>query len=229
MMNKLSKAVLVALLLMIPVLGHAQAALNYTVLSGAVTSATATNVYVAAATGIAANKYLYIDREVLRVNSTYVAASLNVPVSRGQLGTRAVTHAAAAEVNVATNYAFTTVDKYAGSTCTAANEITLPIFNTVTGNRWDCVESAWTRAYSTASITPAASSGAIQTAAQTFTVNGLVATDEIAIVKQPAPTSLCPAVAARVTAANTVSIYFTTLTASACTPAAGYYKFEVLK
>jgi len=47
--------------------------------------------------------------------------------------------------------------------------------------------------------------------------------EPVAVIGQPAPSSLCPLVAARVTAANTVSLYFTTLTAAACTPTSGTY------
>ena len=81
----------------------------------------------------------------------------------------------------------------------------------------------------TGSITPAATSAAIQTAAQTFTVPGLVTGEPIAVVSAPVPTSLCPLTSAQVTAANTVSLYFTTLTAAACTPAAGTYLFTVAR
>jgi|SRR6185312_13207579 len=78
-------------------------------------------------------------------------------------------------------------------------------------------------AYYSVSLTPAASSAAIQTAEQTFTVTGLLTTDTVTI-NGPAPTSLCPPTTARVSAANTLAIGFTTLTAAACTPAAGTYK-----
>jgi hypothetical protein len=77
------------------------------------------------------------------------------------------------------------------------------------------------RVYS-ASLTPAATSAAIQTSAQTFTVTGLT-TDDKVYVNGPAPQSLCPMVGARVSAANTLQLHFTVLTAAACTPAAGTY------
>lgn len=71
-------------------------------------------------------------------------------------------------------------------------------------------------------LTPTITSAAIQTTEQTFTVNGLATTDKV-YVNGPVPTSLCPPVTYRVSAANTLAIGFTTLTAVACTPAAGTY------
>src|SRR5437763_424705 len=70
------------------------------------------------------------------------------------------------------------------------------------------------------SITPAATAAAIGTSSQTFTVTGLTTADRV-YVNGPAPTALCPMVGARVSAANTLQLDFATLTAVACTPAAG--------
>lgn len=78
------------------------------------------------------------------------------------------------------------------------------------------------------SLTPAASSAAIQTTEQTFTVTGLATTDKV-YVNGPAPTSLCPPTTFRVSAANTLAIGFTTLTASACTPASGTYNIVAIR
>lgn len=77
-------------------------------------------------------------------------------------------------------------------------------------------------------LTPAATAAAIQTVEQAFTVTGLAITDKV-IVNGPAPTSLCPPVTFRVSAANTLSIGFTTLTAVACTPAAGTYNIIAIR
>jgi hypothetical protein len=79
----------------------------------------------------------------------------------------------------------------------------------------------------TPTLTPAATS-AIQTSEQSFTVTGLLTTDRV-FINGPAPTSLCPPVTARVSAANTLAIGFATLSAAACTPAAGTYKILVLR
>ncbi len=74
----------------------------------------------------------------------------------------------------------------------------------------------------TSTLTPVATPAAVGTTQQTFTVTGLSTSDRI-YVNGPAPTSLCPMVGFRVSAANTLQLDFTTLTAVACTPAAGSY------
>lgn len=78
------------------------------------------------------------------------------------------------------------------------------------------------------SLTPAATSAVIQTTEQTFTVTGLATTDKV-VVNGPVPTSLCPAVTFRVSAADTLAIGFSTLTAVACTPAAGVYNIIAIR
>ena len=82
-------------------------------------------------------------------------------------------------------------------------------------------------AYAT-SLTPAATAAAIQTVEQTFTVTGLTTADKV-FVNGPVPTSLCPPTTFRVSAADTLSIGFTTLTAAACTPAAGTYNIVAIR
>jgi hypothetical protein len=82
---------------------------------------------------------------------------------------------------------------------------------------------------STSSITPAATAATIQAVAQAFTLTGITATDTVTLLSQPTPTALCPAVFAAPQAANSVNIFFTVLTAAACTPAAGVYKFLVTR
>lgn len=78
------------------------------------------------------------------------------------------------------------------------------------------------------SLTPAATAAAIGTTEQTFTVTGLATADRV-YVNGPAPTSLCPMVHARVSAANSLTLAFSTLTAAACTPAAGTYNIVALR
>lgn len=78
-------------------------------------------------------------------------------------------------------------------------------------------------------ITPAATAAAIGSAEQTFTVTGLATADTVYISPPAAPTSLCPPVMARVSAANTLAITFLTMTAVACTPAAGVYKVIAIR
>lgn len=215
---------------------NAQTNLGQTTISAAITSSGQQTISVASATGINApapltgnvagaqtQTVLYIDQEemfVTGVNGKFIT------VIRGYGSTQAVTHASGAVVWVASPQQLYTIPP-AGS-CTAANTVN-PYIDTVNGQFWFCDSGTgnWLNVFSTGSITPAASSAAIQTAAQTFTLTGVISGEPIAIISQPAPTSLCPLVAARVTAANTVSLYFTTLTAAACTPAAGTYMFFV--
>jgi hypothetical protein len=78
-------------------------------------------------------------------------------------------------------------------------------------------------------ITPAATSAAIQTVAQAFTLTGLEPTDRVFLISQPAPTSLCPVTSVGVAAVNSVNLYFTVLTAAACTPAAGVFTFGIIR
>ena len=140
MLKKIRLSVLVALLLMLPVLGHAQAAtFNYTTLTTAITDANPITVYVASPVGFVVNAFAVVDQEVMRIQAISLTGGITkITATRGQLGTRATSHAAGSVVMVGSNYGFTTVDKNAGATCTIANELILPIVNTVNGNIWDC-------------------------------------------------------------------------------------------
>lgn len=209
----------------------AQTNLTQTTITGALT-ASGNQIVVASATGISApnaftgngfgsqtQSELFVDGEAMLVTG---ASGTTINVVRGASSTRAVAHNAGAVVWAGTPNQFYTLAPEGA--CVAANT-TNPYINVITGQTWFCDTgtSNWQSVLSTGAITPAATAAAIQTAAETFTVKGLSTGEPIAVVSQPAPTSLCPLVAARVTAANTVSLYFTTLTASACTPAAGSY------
>lgn len=85
-----------------------------------------------------------------------------------------------------------------------------------------CAGSGCVEYFTTGSITPAATAAAIGTSQQTFTVTGLTTGMDVWVVG-PAPTALCPNTGARVSAANTLQLDFATMTAVACTPAAGTY------
>lgn len=78
------------------------------------------------------------------------------------------------------------------------------------------------------SLTPGATAAAIGASQQTFTVTGLATTDKI-YVNGPVPTALCPMTGFRVSATNTLQLDFTTLTAVACTPAAGTYNIIAIR
>ena len=82
--------------------------------------------------------------------------------------------------------------------------------------------------YFTATLTPVATAAAIGTSEQTFTITGLLTTDKVIVNGPAAPTSLCPNVSARVSAANTLALAFATLTAAACTPVAGTYSIVAI-
>lgn len=158
---------------------------------------------------------------VIAVNGT------TITVARGQQGTQSTPHASGAVVWIAKPFYFHRTDP--SGSCTAAQIVASPWVNVFDGRFFVCdaTTGVWQPVFSSGSITPAATSAAIQTAGQTFTVTGLISGEPISVVSQPAPTSLCPLVAARVTAANTVTLYWSVLTAAACTPAAGTYYFNV--
>lgn len=54
------------------------------------------SITVASATGVAADNYVRVDQELMRVTKAYVSGSLTVPVLRGQDGTVTATHPASA-------------------------------------------------------------------------------------------------------------------------------------
>lgn len=111
----------------------AQTALNETTISTAVT-ATQNYVVLASAAGVVAGGGLYVDREFMRVASSYTSAmSTRVPVVRGS---RSVSHAASVPVYVGAAAAFVTRD-YDGS-CVAASQEYSPRINTENGNIWEC-------------------------------------------------------------------------------------------
>jgi hypothetical protein len=231
-MRKTLKALLSlsALALALPLC--AQTSLTSTTLSSAVTSASASSIVLASATGISAPApvsgnvtagptytELFVDQEAMLVTAVN---GKTINVVRGVSSTSGATHASGSVVWVATPSQLYTVQP-TGS-CTAANTVN-PYINVQTGQFWFCDTGTgnWQPVFSTGTITPVATAAAIQTVAQTFTVAGLAVGEPVAVIGQPAPSSLCPLVAARVTAANTVSLYFTTLTAAACTPTSGTY------
>ena len=226
-----------------PIVVHAQTAMTSTTLSGAVTKSQNT-IPVASATGIVApnpfggpaqtpglGTVILIDNELMYVESVN---GTTITVQRGAGGTKQTSHNSGAVVWVGSPNSFLTTDPVGPCTAdltTNPTIVTTTAYNTRT-RYWNCVEYSsgnyiWAPVLTTGSITPAATSAAIQTSAQTFTVKGLVTGEPINVVSAPAPTSLCPLTGASVTAANTVSLYFTTLTAAACTPASGTYLFQV--
>ena len=88
--------------------------------------------------------------------------------------------------------------------------------------------------YFTKSITPAALAASLGTSEQTFATigspNDLLTTDNVLVLVPPgAPGTNCLAIGARVTAAQTIGITFTNLTAVANVPTAGVHGFLVFR
>lgn len=138
---------------------QAQTSLTTTTLSTAMTDTSGTLVVVASATGMTAAGtganlvYLYIDQEVMIVRAV---SGTNISVSRGALGSRSMTHQVNSLIYVAPPAAITSVDL--NGSCTATNQVYLPIINYRTYTLWNC-----------------APSGAALTAAQGGTSPGTVA------------------------------------------------------
>ncbi len=118
-----------------------------------------------------------------------------------------------------------TILGFVQTSAAAVTQVNYPWQDTGFSGVWSTAEFI----LSTGAITPAATAATIGAATQTFTLTGLSSGDQIAPVSIPAPTALCPLVSARATAANTVSLDFAVMTAAACTPAAGTYKFLVFR
>lgn len=123
-----------------PMPAQAQITMTTTTLAVAAT-ATGSPVTVAASTSVEAGGYLYVDRELMQVASTYVAGSTTVPVLRGVSGTRAAGHPTTSTVYVAkpgqqARLGFRTYDL--SGTCTATSEYILPVVNVLTGQVVNC-------------------------------------------------------------------------------------------
>ncbi len=111
------------------------------------------------------------------------------------------------------------------TTATGISQITYPWLD----SSFPAVSQSGAFVVSTGAITPIATAAAIGVATQTFTVTGLAAGDQVVPVSLPVPTALCPPVGFRATLLNTLAIDFFVGTAVACTPAAGTYKFLVVR
>lgn len=90
---------------------------------------------------------IYIDGEYMEVQSAY-SSGLQVPVSRGLLGTTAKAHVAAATVVYGPPGIYSTTDPGAGSSsCVAGQQQPaqfLVLINVVTGNAWLCRQTSST-------------------------------------------------------------------------------------
>ena len=123
-----------------------QNTLTQTTTTAALTSS-ATVVQVTSTTGMQVNPnagyntQIYVDRElmtVIGINQTSTGTNgLALTVSRGQAGTRAVSHLSGATVYAGRPNWFYPNDPEGGS-CVLANIIATPRINIITGNQWIC-------------------------------------------------------------------------------------------
>lgn len=221
------KGLLLALVLALalPLGVSAQTALNSTTLNEAV-DGTETSIDLASAANINARDIAFVDHEAMRVVSVD-ATNNRIVVIRGYAGTLADDHANSAFIYIDRPDRF--ISKDLTGSCTAGSEFPnfTPLINISNGKQYICSSSLWLLVLSTGSITPAATPAAVGVDLQTFTLNGVLTGQALMVAVQPAPTALCPLVSVRASAANTVQLGFATLTAAACTPAAGTYLFFV--
>lgn len=121
----------------------AQATLTQTILSAAMSTnaqgATDTAVVAtatASSSAFSAGNIVFIDKEAMRVKSTYVSGTL-VPVLRGQEGTKVMPHAISSVVYVGPASWFTRNDP--SGLCTASTgSLSTPMISLVTGNLYTC-------------------------------------------------------------------------------------------
>ncbi len=124
---------------MVPKAALAQATINQTTLSAAVSASTNTIVLASAAT-VVAGQLVYIDREALLIQAV---SSTTLTVQRGVNGTLAARHASGAAVFTGPQNYFYGND--VTGPCTATTEVALPHINVASGNIFDCKESFWAR------------------------------------------------------------------------------------
>lgn len=123
----------------------AQATLNKTTLSVAITSATTTFINLTSVSNVTAGDVLFTDGEAMLVQATPSANP--VQVRRGYDGTAATTHLVNASVWTGVPSRFVSKDPLPGS-CTPAtvSQLALPVINTRNGFIWDCAKTDATAA-----------------------------------------------------------------------------------
>lgn len=135
----------------------AQTTISSTTLSAAIGSPTASSptpttvINLTACTSCAADWLIYVDLEAMRITRAFVAGSVsNIPVLRGQDGTRAAPHSNAAVVyygpatrfHGAAGAGLVAGDPPAGR-CVRADQQFLPWINIFTGWTWVCDNVNW--------------------------------------------------------------------------------------
>jgi hypothetical protein len=162
--------VILALLLTVALVTvpQAQTATTVTTLSAAVNNSQ--NVFtLTSGTGVIAGWQLYVDRELMTVQSI---SSATVTVTRGQGGTLAAAHGIKAPVYLGLPNQF---DRTAVvGPCVSTSNVALPHINVQTGDVYDCASSFWVRRASAGfevSPFPLAAQGG---SGMTYTANGAI-------------------------------------------------------
>lgn len=112
--------------------------LSQTSLTAAMT-ATQNYAVVASATGLAANRAIYIDNELMPISALYNGTSLTVPVTR--LSLKKSAHITGAIVMGGRENWFQTYDPF--GSCTASGVFASPWININTGARFKCLGGQW--------------------------------------------------------------------------------------
>jgi hypothetical protein len=143
-------AALVVAVLSFTVGAVAQTAPTQTTLSAAITDSSSTSMIVASATGFTAQGNgstfveALIDKELVGVRTV---SGTVIGITRGLHGV-ATPHASGAVVTVGNPAAFQADDrsstgKPTAGSCTATNEVYLPVYNYTNGRRWNCIGGLW--------------------------------------------------------------------------------------
>lgn len=122
-----------------------QTALTSTSLAAAVTN-NATRISVASATGFAANSFVFVDSELMRITTV---SGTNIDVIRGQTGTAASAHARNAKAYVGVGRAFE--GQSPSGSCTATAELYTPriVINARETAIYTCTDGFWARSLTT--------------------------------------------------------------------------------
>lgn len=140
----LGGAVILLALMLLPWSGSqpsAQTTLNTTTLDAAITDATATTVTLASGTTVAAGQVLFVDRELMRIQSAVGSSTTNWNVTRGFDGTASALHGNGARVYTGARDRFYRRD--VSGTCVAADDLFTPHINTTSGRIWECEAGYW--------------------------------------------------------------------------------------
>ena len=133
-MKKILFSLLLLLVLVAVPLAQTNPAVS-TTLAAAVDSS-ATTIRLASASGIVDNYGLYIDGELMTVNPSWTSG-VQIPVTRGQMGTVGRGHISGSTVIIGPPGMFTNVDAGPG-VCPATPQQYLVSVNVISGNVWFC-------------------------------------------------------------------------------------------